>query len=100
MPLDWIEASSARQRHGLRVACHRFFSRRGLGYPSGSFAPLGLAESGSSAAAVQNLAENGWFMGRGKPPDAIGASVAGPASSVPGGSGWLEALGHDVGSGA
>ena len=89
VPLDRTKASSARQRHGLRVACHRFFSRRGFANRSGAATPLGLAESGSplcSAAAVQNLAENERFMGRGKPPDVVGASVARPASSASGNS--------------
>ena len=63
VPLDRIEASSSRQRHGLRVACHRFFSRRGFASRSGAATPLGLAESGSSAP-LQDLAENGWSMGR------------------------------------
>ena len=82
--MNRIKASSTRQRHGVRVACHRFFSRRGLGPPVGSLRASGLRRKRQlrSAAAVQDLAENGWFMGRGKPPDAVGASVAGLARSA------------------
>ena len=90
VPMNRIKASSARQRFGVRVACHRFRlpdtptnhrQRRPLfrSRPKAA-APL------CSAAAVQNLAENERFMGRGKPPDVVGGSAARPASSTPGNS--------------
>ena len=66
VPLDRIEASSARPRLGVRVACHRFHGAEGFAGRSGAATPSDLAESGPSAAAPQNLGENERSMGRAK----------------------------------